>query len=122
MRENPAGESENVGIRLQFDRCLRLEFRGDTAFASPDIYEYLKDNSIIYAIRLKARAQSGCRKHGTTVPRQRETGRSGGDMRRPGSEVAANDGQSCRKGRILVGYQRWRRHMGKDRPIQERTR
>jgi len=32
----------------------KLYFRGDAAFASPDIYEYLEDNSILYAIRLKA--------------------------------------------------------------------
>jgi hypothetical protein len=32
----------------------RIYFRGDAAFASPDIYEYLEDNSILYAIRLKA--------------------------------------------------------------------
>ena len=28
MRENPAGEAKNGDIRLQFDRRLRLEFRG----------------------------------------------------------------------------------------------
>jgi hypothetical protein len=28
--------------------------RGDAAFTSPDIYEYLEDNSILYSIRLKA--------------------------------------------------------------------
>jgi len=28
MRENPVGEAKNGGIRLQFDRRLRLEFRG----------------------------------------------------------------------------------------------
>ena len=28
MRENPAGEAKNGGIRLLFDRRLRLEFRG----------------------------------------------------------------------------------------------
>jgi hypothetical protein len=32
----------------------KLHLRGDAAFASPDIYEYLEDNSILYAIRLKA--------------------------------------------------------------------
>ena len=30
MRENPTGEAINVGIRLLFDRRLRLEFRGAT--------------------------------------------------------------------------------------------
>lgn len=28
MRENPAGEVKNDGIKLVFDRHLRLEFRG----------------------------------------------------------------------------------------------
>jgi len=32
----------------------KLCLRGDAAFAIPDIYEYLEDNSILYAIRLKA--------------------------------------------------------------------
>ncbi|MBU4217910.1 MAG: IS1380 family transposase [Actinobacteria bacterium] len=32
----------------------KIYLRGDAAFASPDIYEYLEDNSILYAIRLKA--------------------------------------------------------------------
>jgi len=36
----------------EMDRKLYL--RGDAAFASPDIYEYLEDNSILYAVRLKA--------------------------------------------------------------------
>ena len=34
----------------------KLYLRGDAAFASLDIYEYLEDNSILYAIRLKANA------------------------------------------------------------------
>ena len=34
----------------------KLDLRGDAAFASPDIYEYLEDNGILYAIRLKANA------------------------------------------------------------------
>jgi hypothetical protein len=36
------------------DTGRKLSFRGDAAFASPDIYEYLEDNDILYAIRLKA--------------------------------------------------------------------
>ncbi len=35
----------------------KLYLRGDAAFASPDIYEYLEDNSILYAVRLKANAK-----------------------------------------------------------------
>jgi hypothetical protein len=34
----------------------KLYLRGDAAFASQDTYEYLEDNSILYAIRLKANA------------------------------------------------------------------
>jgi len=32
----------------------KLYLRGDAAFASPDMYEYLEDKGILYAIRLKA--------------------------------------------------------------------
>jgi hypothetical protein len=36
------------------DTGKKLYFRADAAFASPGVYEYLEDNSILYAIRLKA--------------------------------------------------------------------
>ncbi len=36
------------------ERKVRLYFRGDAAFASPDIYEYLEAGDILYAIRLPA--------------------------------------------------------------------
>lgn len=36
------------------ERQVRLYFRGDAAFASPDIYEYLEAEGILYAIRIKA--------------------------------------------------------------------
>ena len=32
----------------------KLYFRGDAAFASPDMYEYLEDNKVLYAMRIKA--------------------------------------------------------------------
>ena len=32
----------------------KLYLRGDAAFASPGVYEYLEDKGILYAIRLKA--------------------------------------------------------------------
>ena len=35
----------------------KLYFRGDAAFASPDLYEYLEDNKVLYAIRLKANSR-----------------------------------------------------------------
>ena len=36
------------------EREIRLYFRGDAAFASPDIYEYLEAEGMLYAIRLPA--------------------------------------------------------------------
>ncbi len=38
------------------DRKLRRYFRGDAAFASPDIYEFPEAEDHTYAIRLKANA------------------------------------------------------------------
>ncbi len=34
------------------ERAIRLYFRGDAAFASPDIYDYLEAEGMLYAIRL----------------------------------------------------------------------
>jgi Transposase DDE domain group 1 len=34
------------------DTGKRIYFRADAAFASPDVYEYLEDNRILYAIRI----------------------------------------------------------------------
>ncbi len=36
------------------DTNRKLYFRGDAAFASPDIYDYLEDNDILYAVRISA--------------------------------------------------------------------
>ena len=36
------------------DTNKKLYFRGDAAFASPDVYEYLEEKGILYAIRIKA--------------------------------------------------------------------
>ncbi len=36
------------------DKRLRKYFRGDTAFAKPEIYEYLEEKWLLYAIRLPA--------------------------------------------------------------------
>ena len=38
------------------ERDLRRHFRGDAAFASPDIYEFLEAETYTYAIRIKANA------------------------------------------------------------------
>ena len=44
-----------VVVRYQ-ERNLHRYFRGDAAFASPDIYEFLEAEGYTYAIRLKANA------------------------------------------------------------------
>ena len=36
------------------DRTLRRYFRGDAAFASPEVYEFLETEGMLYAIRLPA--------------------------------------------------------------------
>ena len=36
------------------DRVLKRHFRGDAAFANPDIYEFLEDEGFLYPIRLPA--------------------------------------------------------------------
>jgi Transposase DDE domain group 1 len=36
------------------ERGKKVYFRADAAFASPDVYEYLEDNRILYAIRIPA--------------------------------------------------------------------
>ena len=36
------------------ERAIRLYFRGDAAFASPEIYDYLEAEGMLYAIRLPA--------------------------------------------------------------------
>ena len=41
------------------ERKVRLYFRGDAAFASPEIYEYLEAEGLLYVIRLKAKFSSG---------------------------------------------------------------
>ena len=41
-------------VKRYKERKVRLYFRGDAAFASPDIYKYLEDEGMLYAIRLPA--------------------------------------------------------------------
>jgi len=45
---------EPIVARYRGDRIRNRYFRGDAAFASPDIYEFLEDEEYGYAIRLKA--------------------------------------------------------------------
>jgi hypothetical protein len=45
---------EPIVIRYRGDRIRNRYFRGDAAFASPDIYEFLEEEGYEYAIRLKS--------------------------------------------------------------------
>ena len=60
-------------------RAIRLYFRGDAAFASPEIYEYLEAEGVLYAIRLPAnRVLQGYIAH----PLKRPVGRPPKEVRR----------------------------------------
>jgi hypothetical protein len=41
-------------VRRYEDKGIRKYFRGDAAFAKPEIYEYLEENGLLYAVRLPA--------------------------------------------------------------------
>ena len=41
-------------VRRYENKNVRKYFRGDTAFAKPEIYEYLESNGFLYAIRFPA--------------------------------------------------------------------
>jgi len=41
-------------VKRYEDKNIRKYFRGDAAFAKPEIYNYLEENSYLYAIRLPA--------------------------------------------------------------------
>jgi len=41
-------------VRRYENKKIRKYFRGDAAFAKPEIYEYLEENGLLYAIRLPA--------------------------------------------------------------------
>ncbi len=48
---------------------MRRYFRGDAAFAAPDIYEFLEDEGFLYVIRLKAnKVLQECIAHLLTCP------------------------------------------------------
>ena len=52
------GERGKRALQVNFDGKLKLEFHGatissDALFDNPDIYEFFKEESYCYAIRLK---------------------------------------------------------------------
>ncbi len=82
---------------------MRLYFRGDAAFASPEIYEYLEAEGLLYVIRLKANA---------ILPRNiahlltRPVGRPPDHVRRFHASFSYRAG-SCNKKRRVVAKVEW---------------
>jgi len=81
------------------ERKVRLYFRGDAAFASPDIYEFLEAEGFLYAIRLKAnKILQGCIAHLLTRP----VGRPPNHVRRYYASFSYQAGSWNRKRRVVA--------------------
>ncbi len=85
------------------ERNLRRYFRGDAAFASPDIYEFLEGEGFLYAIRLKANTViQECTAHLLTRP----IGRPSNHVRRFHASFSYRAG-SWNKNRRVVAKVEW---------------
>ncbi len=81
------------------ERNLRRYFRGDAAFAAPDIYEFLEAEGFLYAIRLKANAVlQECIAHLLTRP----VGRPPNHVRRYYASFSYQAGSWDRKRRVVA--------------------
>ena len=81
------------------ERNLRRHFRGDAAFASPDIYEFLEAEDFKYAIRLKAnKVLQECIVHLLTRP----VGRPPNHMRRYYASFGYQAGSWNKKRRVVA--------------------
>ena len=81
------------------ERKVRLYFRGDAAFASPDIYEFLEGEDFLYAIRLKAnKILQGCIAHLLTRP----VGRPPNHVQRYYASFSYQAGSWDRKRRVVA--------------------
>ncbi len=81
------------------ERQVRLYFRGDAAFASPVIYDYLEAEGILYAIRLKANAVlQECIAHLLTRP----VGRPPNHVRRYHASFSYQAGSWDKKRRVVA--------------------
>jgi len=81
------------------ERNLRRYFRGDAAFASPDIYEFLEAEGFLYVIRLKAnKILQGCIAHLLTRP----VGRPPNHVRRYYASFSYQAGSWDKKRRVVA--------------------
>ena len=80
-------------------RDLRRYFRGDAAFASPDIYEFLEAEAYTYAIRLKANAGSSGKHRPSALPSR---GRPPNHVRRYYASFSYQAGKLGEKRRIVA--------------------
>ena len=81
------------------ERNLRRYFRGDAAFAAPDIYEFPEDEGFLYAIRLKANAVlQECIAHLLTRP----VGRPPNHVRRYYASFSYQAGSWNKKRRVIA--------------------
>ena len=82
------------------ERNLRRYFRGDAAFAAPDIYEFLEGEGFLYAIRLKANAVlQECIAH-------RPVGRQPNHVRRYYASFSYQAGSWNKKRRVVAKVKR----------------
>ena len=88
------------------ERNLRRYFRGDAAFAAPDIYEFLEGEGFLYAIRLKAnKVLQECIAHLLTRP----VGRPANHVHRFHASFSYQAGSWNKKRRVIAKIE-W--HLG----------
>ena len=81
------------------ERKVRLYFRGDAAFASPDIYEYLEAEGFLYAIRLP---KNQVLLESITHLLSRPVGRPPNHVRRHYASFSYQDGSWNKKRRVIA--------------------
>ena len=81
------------------ERKVRLYFRGDAAFASPDIYDYLETEGMLYAIRIKANTVL---QESIAHLLRRPVGRPPNHVRRYHASFSYRAGSWARKRRIVA--------------------
>ena len=66
----------NRSLSVTRERNLRRYFRGDAAFAAPDIYEFLESEGFLYAIRVAEEPNSSGKHCPPADPPRRSSGRT----------------------------------------------